>query len=411
MGLKSIPVLILFLFSQIFFFSCDSSTDPPPEEKPPGYQEDVPWASLANSPWPMYHHDPQNTGRSSVYPGPLNGEINWVVDSLFYLGSSVVIGNDSTIYVSSEPYFYAFNFDGSVKWHLLLDGYYTVTTPVVLSDNSIIIFYGGPHYIYRISQDGAVVWKLQLDDDISSQFNVGKDGTIYFISNYKLYAVGSDGTLKWTENDEIFGQSKDISFSPDGNTIYFTGKDRALVAYDINDRSIKWKFGSNGSYNAVLVDSQGNTYFSCAVDTINNGNIAMFSLSEDGAVRWFYPHNEVYQNRAWYPEPTMDKQGNLYFGADTVYSLSYNGQLRWKKQIGLVSAGTSFVSDISGNIYVTTISSSSQSFGIVKINANGDIIWQTADDYFPGESSSGSPALADGILIMPTQDKFIYSIK
>ena len=44
--------------------SCKESPITPSESpKPPGYQEDIPWPSLADSPWPMFYGNPQNNGR------------------------------------------------------------------------------------------------------------------------------------------------------------------------------------------------------------------------------------------------------------------------------------------------------------------------------------------------------------
>ncbi|MDP2364134.1 MAG: hypothetical protein Q8M94_10235, partial [Ignavibacteria bacterium] len=92
-------ILLILCTNIILFTACkDEITQPPP--KPPGYQEDIPWPSLADSPWPMYQHDPQNTGRSK-YKGPQSGVTTWDYDSVS-IESSVVIGlNGSIIFQTS----------------------------------------------------------------------------------------------------------------------------------------------------------------------------------------------------------------------------------------------------------------------------------------------------------------------
>ena len=65
---------MLFLIS---WSSCRKSTEPIGTEKPPpGFQENIPWPSLADSPWPMADHDPQSTGRSNL-KGPITNTIDW----------------------------------------------------------------------------------------------------------------------------------------------------------------------------------------------------------------------------------------------------------------------------------------------------------------------------------------------
>jgi len=106
----------------VLLLSCKKSYEPVSveEELPPGYQQDIPWPSLADSPWPMNHGDPQSTGRSK-YPGPINGILERVFETP-ELESGIVLGPDSTIYCStSNPNLnysglYAFNINGKQKW-------------------------------------------------------------------------------------------------------------------------------------------------------------------------------------------------------------------------------------------------------------------------------------------------------
>ena len=62
-------LILLILFANLLLLTAceDEVIQSPP--KPPGYQEDIPWPSLADSPWPMNHHDPQSSGRSK-FIGP-----------------------------------------------------------------------------------------------------------------------------------------------------------------------------------------------------------------------------------------------------------------------------------------------------------------------------------------------------
>ena len=58
-------------------------------------------AQLADSPWPMFAHDPQHTGQSD-YAGPQEGVLKWVFSFRTSVGTSPLtptIGGDGTIYV------------------------------------------------------------------------------------------------------------------------------------------------------------------------------------------------------------------------------------------------------------------------------------------------------------------------
>ena len=63
--------IIFLIIILLIFISCrkDTTGIETEEPLPPGYQQDIPWPSLADSPWPINHGDPQSTGRSK-YPGP-----------------------------------------------------------------------------------------------------------------------------------------------------------------------------------------------------------------------------------------------------------------------------------------------------------------------------------------------------
>jgi len=407
--LKNISIIILlssFVFS--FIISCDS-TDPKPPEKPPGYQEDIPWPSLADSPWPMFRSDPQNTGRSQSISSE-NFNIDWVIDTLD-LHSGISVGEDSSIYVSSQPYLYAYNYsNGLVKWRKQI-GYYTRVTPIATSENTIIVHYAGPEIkIAKLGTNGEVIWSFEnLEQDIG-QLNIDPAGNIYFMSGTILYAITKDGQLIWKKDDNRFYTNSGISFSPDGSTLYLTGngQNNSIIAFDKTNRIIKWSFGSGLQYDPPLIDAFGNIYFTSKVDSMNNRNPAMYCLKEDGTVKWFFSHSLWFGNSPQHSAPTMDKNGNLYFGSEIIYSLDHLGKLRWQLSLGNVSLGTPFICDVNGITLITI--ESNFGFGIISLHSDGSIKWNTSDNYFIGESSRFSPVIIDNTVLVPTQDKYLYKI-
>ncbi|MCF8305505.1 MAG: hypothetical protein K9I71_03840, partial [Ignavibacteriales bacterium] len=249
----------------VFINSCDT-TEPAPQVNPPGYQQDIPWPSLAKTPWPMLGNNPQGNGRSA-YRGPLIGSLDWEFKNNWkQIISSVVIGHDSTIYAPYEDGgFIALNPDGTLKWKILEDITHTSTTPIMASDGTIYHF--AMSGVFAINQDGSEKWFFPIKIDTPGS-NIDKDGNIYFISSQTLRVLNKDGQLIWSHNDPDFSRRYYTSFSPDGKTLYIPGK---ITAFDIVNREIKWQFGT-GNSDWILVDSYGNLFFTAISGSVSKNN-------------------------------------------------------------------------------------------------------------------------------------------
>jgi len=223
--------LIILLIFSVYFTGCDSS-EPKPPDKPPGYQEDIPWPSLADSPWPRDHGDAQSTGRSK-YPGLASGSVAWTLDSVSH-NCGISIAADNSIYLST---FNTFGFvaglfkvsqNGEILWYF--DTGRTISnlsTPLITSDGTIIASSGYGSEMFAFSPDGTLKWRLKLDNRMAQRgINIGKDGTIYTVDwNQKLYAISQTGNVLWTllleENiPHPYATHAGSAFSPDGNLLY-----------------------------------------------------------------------------------------------------------------------------------------------------------------------------------------------
>ncbi|MCB9058074.1 MAG: PQQ-like beta-propeller repeat protein [Calditrichae bacterium] len=331
----SLAKILVFYFFCLFSFvliSCsDSGTEPQP--KPPGYQEDIPWPSLADSPWPMYHGNPQSTGRSR-FAGPTEGIISKIIDAEDSQ-AGVIVGFDSTFYYTTRSELIASDYTGNKKWSLLLGAELT-TTPLLSKDSVLYIANGSLKTIFAITHDGEIKWEYKSQSDIwNLTLGIDLEGNLYFIDNdNNLTVLSADGTLLWQLNDIriLKGSGVTFSFSPDGKTLYLQGKETTLLAIDINEHIIKWTFGDTILRTGPIVDNQGNIYVLPDVDSFSTKNNFFYSLNPSGEIRWQFKHNE--KNILNNIEPTMDSNGNIYFGSDTLYSLDYNGNLNWKVNLG-----------------------------------------------------------------------------
>jgi large repetitive protein len=415
-------LLILCLTILITFSGCkDSITDPPPDEKPPGYQEDIPWPSLAESPWPVINADMQRTGRSK-YIGPQQGTIYLTVpthqiqtgivfgsDSVFYFGTSAR-GMDTTKLVAAK-------IDGTILWSLNLEASETTSTPIIDDNGTIYIANGSFKKIFAVNPNGTIKWTYKAERDVWNRgMGIGKDGTIYAIENGStLIALSREGNLLWKYQDVRFawGTAVNISFSPDGNTLYINGGGDpsdpiSLIAFDLQSKLIKWTFGQKPLLNAPMVDSKGNIYV-LVQDNLQNPRLGNFyCIDPDGNIKWQFSHSgQMYLST----DPAIDKEGNIYFAMDTLYSLSYSGELRWKLYLNGYSNLAPLICDAQGTVYMAVAGQTYfNDWKIYAVSGDGTVKWKIdVDDYFPGDC----PAITrDGTLIYPPfRSNNLYIIK
>ena len=327
-------ILPFILAISIIIASCDTTEPPEPPPKPPGYQEDIPWPSLADSPWPTNHADMQRTGRSKYF-GPQQGVVFKKVPAL-EMGAGVVLGNDSVFYFGANSSIgnatlIASKIDGTILWAENLVGNETTTTPLV--DNNGTIYIANYRKIFAFNSDGTTKWIYETQQEVWNRgLGIGKDGIIYAIENGStLNAIKKDGTVLWQIQDSKFGTGTrvNLTFSPDGNTMYIHGNPLgnekfSLIAFDLLSKSIKWTFGNALMENGPIVDSQGNIYILLADDSPNPGIANLYCLDQNGNVKWKFPHSRgpLY----WEIDPTIDKEGNIYFATDTLFALEYSGK-------------------------------------------------------------------------------------
>jgi hypothetical protein len=339
-------LVLLFSFSLIFLFllvssiSCKDSVTDPPEEKPPGYQEDIPWPSLADSPWPMYRCDPQNTGRNKSMT-IINNTVNSITNDSLFIYSSAAIGSSGEIYFAARSfadgntYLYSFSKERNLIWKFPLStgANNDISSPLIATDGTIYISSPIQLRFYAVNKNGTEKWHIDNIEVKQSGINIGKDGTIYFLGlqngNISLYAISTSGSILWTYQNNNFRGSElnSMSFSPDGNTLYIPGKrnEQAVFAFDVINKTIKWEFGSDRGIAPPVVDSYGNIY--CVTDSANS--IYLFSLNSNGNTRWKFRLNENYSGSIDY-DIALDKQGNSICIKDTLYSINFRGGLNWK---------------------------------------------------------------------------------
>jgi hypothetical protein len=349
----------------------------------------------------MAHHDPQSTGRSKL-PGPILGKKAWDFGKENEFFSGVTIGPDSTIYAVSNDTLgnalFVFKPNGELKFTLTINQSIvkTFTAPLLRKDGSII-FYDGLSSIFAVKKDGTLLWEYKGNFYTRNKtLNIDKDGNLYFISYpNQLIVLTPDGKLSWALTDERIAYASTlymVTFSPDGNTLYIPGSGATVIAVDISNKKIKWTYGETASLKTILVDSDGNLYFE---KPTSNFLSTFVSLTPAGKLRW---ETDFKFEEGLDTAPTIDKLGNFYFGSDTLYSVDYFGELKWK--IGLVGrCDAPIVCDEFGTIYVTTTSTTGVSINIYAISSNGNIRWIFTNEGTFGTNGSAAIGFNESMIV------------
>jgi len=392
--------ILLILLGLVFWLSCQREKTPvtPPIRGNIHPQVDIPWPSLANSPWPMFHHDPQHTGRSS-YIGAQKGKLEWSFPAGGEIFSSPVIGNDGTIYFGcdfSAQSIYALNPNGNEKWHFKARK--SVMSSPLIAANGKIYFGDNAHWFYCLNSEGTLAWKYDTKGIFCySSPTISRDGSLIFVQvarNFMggkngVFAFAPNGTLRWVFRPPDSGQELDSfspALSPDSQTLYCPG---VGILYAVGtDGKLKWDYptgisGGAGLVSTPAVDSQGNIYFRV-------GELC-YSITPFGELRW----QTSVLGGTYFSSPTIGRDGTIYVvgGESTntesnhLYALDYAGNIKWVFSIHNSSESTPVI-DGEGTIYLGLLSQHGWgSFGdvnFVAINPDGSEKYRVELEGNPG---------------------------
>lgn len=392
-------ILMVLLLGLPVLLSChkENPNEPPQENIYP--QVDIPWPSLADSPWPIPYGNPQCTGRSK-YPGPSEGKIAWIYteEKMSRAYHCPVIGEDGTIYISDDQKLYAIHSDGTLKWKFTR-GNMTESNIMIgagdviyFSTGSIVLDRNYQGYLYALDSNGNVLWEYRTTEmPCSYGSTLGIDGTIYFtdLGGY-LHAVNADGSLKWETMGAGGFKSTwaiAISISPDGSTLYAHGIDSTMNAVNAQTGDLIWQIPVSYGYFAKiapLVDNAGNVYFFANA----NNRDYVCSVNKNGEIRWKYTDEEIYQ-LAFRCGMHIDYDGNLYFSnRKDVYSLTNDGKFRWKAPLPIPGSVSPIIGDVNNNIYIACSEESVASFD-QKGNQRFDVRIEGFGDLVNGALSAG----------------------
>ena len=345
---------------------------------------------LADTPWPKFGQNLNNTGQSA-YNGPATNNIIWSYNTGSLISySSPAITADGTIYIGNTYYgiFYALNPDGTVKWSYDTDAA-IYSSPAIATDGTIYLMNDGQ--LLAFNPDGTLKWiywiSLQASEDKCS-VSIGSDGTIYTTNQASIYAFNPDGSIKWsyTTGSTIFVSP---AIGSDG-TIYFGSNDKNLYALN-PDGTLKWTYTTDRFIkSSTAIGSDGTIYFGCY-------NKNLYALNPDGTLKWTYTTGSYIIGSV-----SVCSDGTIYVGSNDnkLYALNPDGTLKWTYTVGDKIYGAPVIS-ADGTIYV-----GSKNGNLYALNADGTLKWF----YTTGGAIYGSAAIAsDGTLYIASYDGNLYA--
>jgi len=402
---------------------------------------------LAESPWPMFQHDPQRTGRSP-YVGPKSREPEVYIFSAegYYGFGPVAIGPNGTIYSRATTTrgtgLYAFNSDGTEKWFLNVSvgGYPTIGPDGTIYAKSV-------KGIIAVNSHGTAKWEKGIAIEYTRQQPViGDEGILYFVAGVVLpngslaapclVALEANGKVVWLydiRGNQTWYVGPDYDMAPGGSvgstdtdevtspsigsdgTIYFGSRN---VLFAINADGTKkwqsevapewagWPFGPVIPSITSVICSNGVIYV--AVNSVgwwaDLWKCALCAINPDGNIVWKTTFEEGFSC-----PPVIGPDGTLYLFIERYSYFFYHalwyliavdmyGNGKWGVQAWEVWGLFSIISDSEGNIFVVS------DYGRVRgFSSNGEQLWTL------GVGGAGLALDQDGTLFVPGSK--LYAIR
>ncbi|MBI2925514.1 MAG: PQQ-binding-like beta-propeller repeat protein [Verrucomicrobia bacterium] len=398
-------------------------------------------APLAASPWPMFHHDPQHTGRGLAQPvvqltSPTDGA-NFVTGDTIVLEATASSPNGA---ITKVEFFAGGNLLSAVtalpyrfEWKNATPGTYALTAkatdavganktsapatitvtapstpPSITQQPQGQTVNNGAEVTLVVAATGSQPLSYQWLKD-SAPIN-GATGTSLVLRKVSLadsahYAVvvsnaaGSVTSAPATVNvlqpvtklwDQFVGRVHASPAIGTDGTLYVTGFGylHALNA----DGSIRWSYGIGGSTirPAPVIGYDGTVYFGAYTRKL-------YALNPDGTKKWEFDTGDFIDDSA-----AIAADGTIYFGGDSkkLYALNPDGSVKWALDTtNAITSSPAIGSD--GRIYMGS------GKDLLAVSPQGARLWQ----FSTANVIESSPAIgADGTVYFGSTDKKLYAL-
>ena len=385
----------------------------------------------AESPWPMFRHDQQHTGRTQ-FTGPATPDLFWTFQANDAITASATIGHNGTIYVGAGGYFggggnssmYAINPDGTLKWEYKTDSGATypqaagIFSSAAIDDEGAIYFGSLDAHLYCIEDSvtyAKLRWRyMQHGWPFYASPIVDEFGTVYAGSlDFRFYAIGPDGTMRWEypTNWCIFSSA----IFDDSGLIYVGSKDHNLRSFrDVRPfGEVVWTHSVGTFFDGHLIDASpamgddgtiyvGSDPYGTSGQTPVPVDTTFWAINPNGTRKWAFVMGDGVES-----SPAIGHDGTIYVGSydSCVYAIEDHGTegvLKWKfKTGGPVDASPTVDGD--GIIYI----GSRDSIMYALYPEDGSVKWS-----FPTEGGIESSVTIDdnGYIYFGSFDGKLYAL-
>lgn len=312
-----------------------------------------------------YRGDRRHTGRSP-FAGPDGADRAWAFQTEGNIAGQPVVGDDGTVYVGSlDHHVYALTPAGEVRWSRDLGGA-VYSTPALDGTGHLYVGADSDFFFCLDVATGEVEWFLPTEDDVDTGVAIAPDGSLVFGAGEHVWSVAPDGTPRWR-----FRARVKVYTAPaidDDGTVYFGAQDDHVYAL-APDGTLRWRFHTTDDVDsAIVIGDDGTLYFGGddrLVRALSRDGEELWQHDVDGYVRapvslgargdvlvpvfgprprlvsldartgeqrWDFPISAgASSDLGVGSSPTVDSNGDIYFGADDyyLYALDADGDLRW----------------------------------------------------------------------------------
>lgn len=378
-------------------------------------------AVLAQSAWPKFRHDLQNTGtvtNAAVAANP--GKLRWVFPPLdqppkgSFAASPVINAAQSLIYIgSTDGVLYAVNIaDGTrnLNFALSTNSPITATALLAVRDGADAVFVGtGSGVLYGLTSTASAQasnWPAAPGGFISAAPSIAGDGTVFAASlNGVLVGVCPNGI------DRFFLSTSGIQSSPAqdaAGTLYFGADDHLLRAVGFNEHFkaalVYWTISASGPIlTAPVIDLQTSSVYISDV----TGHVYKVLFAQglpDSGFKLAPPVGPIHSSPAL-------AGSRLYFGSDdgNLYAVDkLTGQVAWA-----FPTGAAIVSS-------PAVATNGTQPPVVVVGSNDGNVYFVRDDgtsptqliaFSIGSPVGSSPAIgSDGTVYVGADDGRVYAI-
>jgi hypothetical protein len=281
----------------------------------------------------MFGCDAQNTGQSE-YRGPSILESVWSAP-VRALSVPVVDISRNAYAISANNRVLAIGAYGSVGWDYTIGGFGTRSERFGAAVDADGTLYAGLLYqeegyqftpvLLAMLPSGGEKWRFSPEDPWSSAISrivLASDGTIYFTTNTRLFAVSQDGTEKWRA--WIAADAQAPAVGADGTIYAVSGT--GLHAIDPETGAELWHLPMDAELGTYPVVGFDGTIYVGGGRYAGGWGAAIFAAAPGGQLKWEF----AAQEGGYVSDISVDRDGTIYAGSGGgLIAINADGSQRW----------------------------------------------------------------------------------